>query len=212
MVPSAADTTNALLSEILALQFGRSAPTLPPVTGTGQQIYWVNGLWFAALSCSLSTALISMLAKQWLQAYLPNISGTARHRARQRQSKYMHLEAWHVPAVIDALPFLLHVALLLFFAGLILLLWSASLGITLATWIIVSFAYIFYFTSIWLPLMYPDCPYQHPISDYIRSWLTLKASTPPSTTSTTFTRIKRDLETGMDGLSEKRFKDFFFEW
>ena len=132
---------------------------------------WVNGLWFAALACSLSTALISMLAKQWLQAYTPHTSGSPRQRARQRQRRYMRLASWHVLAFINALPLLLHVALLLFFAGILVLMWSLDLAITIATWIIVAFAYTFYFASIWVPMLYPDCPYEHPISDHLRRWI-----------------------------------------
>lgn len=116
------------------------------------QAHWVNGLWFAALACSLSSALISMLAKQWLQAYMPNISGSLPTRARMRQSRLIQLETWHVPTIINALPLLLHAALLLFFAGLVVLLWSTDLGITLAMMGIVAFAYLFYMASIYLTL------------------------------------------------------------
>ncbi|KAJ7594561.1 hypothetical protein C8J56DRAFT_1122574, partial [Mycena floridula] len=171
MIPDPAETTNTLLVEIIALQYNRTASAVISASGSSTGIRWVNGLWFAALSCSLSTALISMLAKQWLSESLPNLSGSSRHRARKRQSKQLELEKWHVPAVIDALPFLMHVALLLFFAGLILFLRDVDTNITIVTSIIVAFAYLFYCTSIWLPLLYPECPYRHPISEYIHQWI-----------------------------------------
>ncbi|KAJ7079080.1 hypothetical protein B0H15DRAFT_520511 [Mycena belliarum] len=172
MLPNPTETTNVLLAQ-LAGQSNTTHATLVSSTpqSSPRQIHWVNGLWFSALACSLSTALISMLAKQWLQAYLPNVSGSPRHRARQRQARYMHLEAWHVPGIINALPLLLHLALLLFFAGLVVLLWSVDLAITLATWVIVTFAYTSYLASIVLPLFYTDCPYQHPITDQLRMWI-----------------------------------------
>jgi hypothetical protein len=91
----------------------------------------------------------------------------------------MHLEAWRVPEIINALPLLLHVALLLFFAGLVVLLWSIDLAISLATWIIVAFAYTFYFASIAVPLFYPECPYQHPITDRLRIWMSPDRPAPP---------------------------------
>ncbi|KAF7315424.1 hypothetical protein MIND_00057200 [Mycena indigotica] len=173
MVPDAGDTTNALLLELIALQTNNltlaSSVSIPQTTP--RQIHVVNGVWFSALACSLSTALISMLAKQWLQSYLPNMSGSPRHRARQRQERFMHLQAWHVPEIINALPLLLHVALLLFFAGLLVLLWSADLAITLSTWVIVALAYIFYIASIAIPLFYPNCPYKHAVTDHLRVWL-----------------------------------------
>ncbi|KAJ7772667.1 hypothetical protein DFH07DRAFT_802799 [Mycena maculata] len=182
MLPDPADTTNALLAQLISLQFNNTTPTSAasaPQSTLGQ-IRWVNGLWFCALACSLSTALISMLAKQWLQAYLPNISGPPRQRARRRQARFMHLEAWHVPTIINALPLLLHVALLLFFAGLVVMLWSIDLPVTLATWVIFTFAYISYFASIFLPLLYPECPYQHPITDQLRMWFSPDPSAAPS--------------------------------
>jgi hypothetical protein len=114
-----------------------------------------------------------MLAKQWLQAYISNISGSPHHRARQRQSRYIQLQIWNVLPLINALPLLLHVALFLFFTGLIIFLRSVDLPISIATLIIVTLAYTFYCASIWLPLIYPDCPYQHPMSDHFRKWLKL---------------------------------------
>ncbi|KAF9007735.1 hypothetical protein BDZ89DRAFT_1144422 [Hymenopellis radicata] len=129
MIPDETDTLlSQLVNDSASRTLSSSSSSSAPAT------HWVNGLWFAALACSLSTALISMLAKQWLQAYIPHISGAARQKARIRQSRYMQLDAWHIPAIINTLPILVHVALLLFFAGLIVLLWPADLAITIATW------------------------------------------------------------------------------
>jgi len=146
-----------------------SAP--PDVSPTMLELRWVNGLWFAALACSLSTALFSMLAKQWLQAE-PNVSGSPRQRARQRQRRYMQMQTWHVLAVINALPLLLHATLLLFFAGLLVLLWTGNHAITIATSAIVALVFVCYFGSMLLSMLYPDCPYQHPISQQLRHWIT----------------------------------------
>ncbi|CAA7260615.1 unnamed protein product [Cyclocybe aegerita] len=181
MIPNPSDATNALLIELIALQRDAANLTALPNPNTTvskamdpspseTQIHGVNGLWFAALACSLSAALISMLAKQWIQ-YTPHISGSPRYRARQRQRRYMQLKKWHVFAVINALPLLLHAALLLFFAGLLVLLWSGDIAITAATFVIVAVAYIFYVGSMWMSFVDPDCPYQHPITEHLRSWV-----------------------------------------
>ncbi|KAJ6500160.1 hypothetical protein C8R47DRAFT_284448 [Mycena vitilis] len=213
MLPEAVDTTNALLLELIGLQ-SNTTPRVPVSQGsqsTPSQIHWVNGLWFSALACSLSTALISMLAKQWLIAYLPNVSGSPRHRARERQARFMHLEAWRVPEIINALPLLLHVALLLFFAGLVLLLWSVDLAISLATWVIVAFAYIFYFASIAVPMFYPECPYQHPVTDRLRIWLSPDRTIPTTPIFAYYARRKPSEEpakTIYDArISEATFED-----
>ncbi|EJF56149.1 hypothetical protein DICSQDRAFT_72088 [Dichomitus squalens LYAD-421 SS1] len=36
---------------------------------------WLNSLWFSALICSLSSASVGILVKQWLHAYQAGISG-----------------------------------------------------------------------------------------------------------------------------------------
>ncbi|KAF8800261.1 hypothetical protein BYT27DRAFT_7175607 [Phlegmacium glaucopus] len=100
MGPNPSDTTNALLAQLIVLQAASlnsannsiniqsPAKSLAPSPG---EIRWVNGLWFAALACSLSTALVSMLAKQWLQV-TSDISGSPKSLARQRQRRYMQLQ------------------------------------------------------------------------------------------------------------------------
>ncbi|KAJ6587180.1 hypothetical protein DFH09DRAFT_1142834 [Mycena vulgaris] len=192
MLPNPLDTTNALLAQLVSQKF--DAPVMSTGSQPAHHIHWVNGLWFSALACSLSTALIAMLTKQWLEAYLPNVSGSPRHRARQRQSRFMYLEAWHVPGIITALPLLLHLALLLFFAGLILLLWTADIAVTLATWVIVTFAHILYCASIALPLFYPECPYYHPVTEHLRIWLFPDHSTPSPPPIFAYSRRRKPVE------------------
>ncbi|KAG6877587.1 hypothetical protein C0993_005805 [Termitomyces sp. T159_Od127] len=49
---------------------------------------WVNGFFFTSLALSLSTALLSVLAKQWLQAYTAIVSGSAETRALTRHFRF----------------------------------------------------------------------------------------------------------------------------
>ncbi|KAF8800255.1 hypothetical protein BYT27DRAFT_7314610 [Phlegmacium glaucopus] len=178
MGPNPSDTTNALLAQLIALQAAslnsanNSINIQPPAKSFAPspgEIRWVNGLWFAALACSPLTALVSMLVKQLLQV-ASDISSSPRSLARQRQRRYMQLQNWHVFVVINALPLLFHAALLLFFAGLIVFLWSGDIAITAPIFVIVGLAYAFYIGSMWLSLINPDCPYQHPISEQLRLW------------------------------------------
>ncbi|KAL0956670.1 hypothetical protein HGRIS_002801 [Hohenbuehelia grisea] len=178
ITPDPADMTNELLNQLIAMRNGSVVPpsTAPAVTSRAS---WVNGLWFASLSCSLSTALLSMLVKQWLQAYVAHESGSTYQRARQRQQRYMNLTAWHVPTIINGLPVLLHASLLLFFIGLILLLWPADLPVTIATWIIIGMVQLFFAISVFMPLLYPGCPYHHPISEYLSRWVESRKTLQP---------------------------------
>ncbi|KAH8831812.1 hypothetical protein DL96DRAFT_1524757, partial [Flagelloscypha sp. PMI_526] len=80
---------------------------------------WINGLFFASLSLSLATALLSVLAKQWLQAYTAVISGPAKEIALIRHLRFRGLEKWKMHEIIGTLPLILHASLALFFAGLV---------------------------------------------------------------------------------------------
>ncbi|KAF5343026.1 hypothetical protein D9758_011112 [Tetrapyrgos nigripes] len=79
---------------------------------------WINGLFFASLSLSLVTALLSVLVKQWLQAYASLPNGNAMERSKIRQFRYQGFLKWRVPQIIGALPLVLHASLALFMVGL----------------------------------------------------------------------------------------------
>ncbi|KAJ3724327.1 hypothetical protein C8R42DRAFT_552349, partial [Lentinula raphanica] len=83
----------------------------------GTDDLWINGLFFASLSLSLATALLSVLVKQWLQAYFDIASENAREKAMIRQLRYIGLIKWKVPEIIGILPLVLHISLGLFLAG-----------------------------------------------------------------------------------------------
>lgn len=127
----------------------------------------VNGLWFTSLAFSLSTALIAVLIKQWIQAYLSPISGTPQYQARVRHFRYLGIERWHVPIMVGLLPILLHLSLLLFFLGLIVHLFSLDRGIAMVSLAITMLAYTVYSVTTLLPIVYPQCPYKTPIADYM---------------------------------------------
>ncbi|KAF9060860.1 hypothetical protein BDP27DRAFT_1236074, partial [Rhodocollybia butyracea] len=83
---------------------------------------WINGLWFTSLVISLSVALFAVLAKQWLRQYMSITTGTPREQAIIRQFRFDGLEKWQVQPLIGILPTFLHLALILFFAGLVIFL------------------------------------------------------------------------------------------
>ncbi|KAH8822482.1 hypothetical protein DL96DRAFT_1470581, partial [Flagelloscypha sp. PMI_526] len=79
---------------------------------------WINALFVASLALSLTTALLSVLAKQWLQAYASVTSGSARDVALIRHLRFVGLKKWKMHEIIGTLPLILHTSLGLFFAGL----------------------------------------------------------------------------------------------
>ncbi|KAF8887408.1 hypothetical protein CPB85DRAFT_1232107, partial [Mucidula mucida] len=121
---------------------------------------FVNALWFTSLALSLTTALLAVLTKQWIHQYLATSSGTPRDRCRTRQFRYENLKEWHVPLIIGMLPVLMHIALGLFFGGLVVYVRSLSTPIAIVVGAIAFFAFVAYFGTNLLPLFKPTCPYK----------------------------------------------------
>ncbi|KAF8906135.1 hypothetical protein CPB85DRAFT_1224238, partial [Mucidula mucida] len=131
-----AQVGNSLLSEMIGIQrtmllvmvHGPEAVKVvqPALTSfpTNVSDFWVNGLWFASLGLSLATTLLVVLAKQWIHQYTLIQAGSPRDHSRIRHFRYMALQKWHVPLIIELLPVLMHAALGLFFLGLIIYLCS----------------------------------------------------------------------------------------
>ncbi|KAF5357610.1 hypothetical protein D9758_007397 [Tetrapyrgos nigripes] len=126
---------------------------------------WINGLFFSSLSLSLATALLSVLVKQWLQAYSSSLpTGNARKRAKIRQFRYAGLTDWKVPQIIGTLPIVLHASLGLFMAGFSL--YVSELQPSLC-WIVVSvtaISFLMYLGSVVIPVIVTiQCPYRIPL-------------------------------------------------
>ncbi|KAF9033013.1 hypothetical protein BDZ89DRAFT_1158345, partial [Hymenopellis radicata] len=109
----------------------------------------------STLALSLTTALLAVLTKQWIHQYLATSSGTPRDRCRTRQFRYENLKEWHVPLIIGILPVLMHVALGLFFGGLVVYVRSLSTPIAIVVGAIAFFAFVSYFGTNLLPLFKP---------------------------------------------------------
>ncbi|KAJ4466183.1 hypothetical protein C8R41DRAFT_803440, partial [Lentinula lateritia] len=124
---------------------------------------WINGLFLASLSLALATALLSVLVKQWLQAYSSILAGSAKQKALIRQFRYAGFEKWKVPEIVGILPLILHTSLALFLIGLSL--YISELHSSLS-WIVVtvtSLAFAFYVGSFLIPQVWLECPYRIPL-------------------------------------------------
>ncbi|KAF9043724.1 hypothetical protein BDZ89DRAFT_1128080 [Hymenopellis radicata] len=130
---------------------------------------WINGLWAASLTAALVVALVSVLVKQWLHHYISLPSGTPLDRSHVRQFRFMGLERWRVRVIIGMLPLIMHVSLMLFLAGLVLfyiplrvsLAWTIGIGAVVVC--------ILYLVSNTMPLLFPQCPYQTPLTDFLHN-------------------------------------------
>ena len=132
-------------------------------------------MWFSSLVLSLSAASVSLLVKQWLRDYTSHGGISSREGARIRQFRYNGIIKWHIPEIIAVLPFLLQIALGLFFIGLVDLLWSLNFIVASIVTIFVSTTLVFITITTILPALWVDSP--HRSSQALAFYLVYKAST-----------------------------------
>lgn len=132
-----------------------------------------------------------MLVKQWLQEYQSDISGTPQDRTRLRQYRYAGLNTWQVPAIVSALPVLLHISLLFFFVGFVLFLWSFDQTSATPVLAIGAIVFLGYLATILLPIVYPQCPYVTSVSINLLKLFT----TATVTLSITIRRVSHAVQT-----------------
>lgn len=163
-VDSTAKAINALAS-VLAPGTAHAAVPFQPTVSSRLQ----NGLWFASLVISISTALVCILVKQWLaEWHTPRSAESMHHWVQINQFRKEGIENWRVPTLIGLLPLSLHLSVFLFFSGLVLFLWNldkAVAGLSLAVVLLLAVIYGF---SVVSPLIYPSCPYKTPLLPHLR--------------------------------------------
>ena len=125
----------------------------------------INTLWFLSLVLSLSSALFGMLAKQWCREYLKwhSVLFPARDNILLRQMRYEAWQDWRIASHVAAIPALLELSLMLFFAGLVIYSWTLQhvvFAFVLAAVCLVLLAAI---SMTLLPTFLRRCPYKSPI-------------------------------------------------
>ncbi|KAK1215905.1 hypothetical protein PQX77_021472 [Marasmius sp. AFHP31] len=117
------DATVALLRQI-SQQMNNTVSTPVPFEASASNIR-INTLWFLSLIIALVDALFGLLCKQWLREHRrPTHTRTPAEALTLRWLRHESLEKWHVPTILASLPILLEVALFLFLAGVLELLWA----------------------------------------------------------------------------------------
>ncbi|KAG8758432.1 hypothetical protein FRC11_003698 [Ceratobasidium sp. 423] len=120
-----------------------SSVNVPLFSAPGYAIA-VNVLWFLALSLSLIAALLCLLAKEWLKHYEYHPSNSSLSFILEHQKKLDAMKRWYGFEIIDSVPILLHIALFLFGAGLVVHLWRLNLAVSLVILAIFAIVVLFY--------------------------------------------------------------------
>ncbi|KAF7366164.1 hypothetical protein MVEN_00493400 [Mycena venus] len=172
LIPDTGDTTVFLLSQLtqqLSAQSNGShfAPSSPPAFETPTSSLLCNGFFFVSLGLSLTCALLATLVEQWAREFLhktERVHSPVR-RARVFSFLYYGVSRFGIHAIVDIIPLLLHLGLVLFFAGLaVFLLPINSIMAGIVTSVLVVFI-TFYVIITVLPVISLDCPYRTPFSD-----------------------------------------------
>ncbi|KAI0055262.1 hypothetical protein BV25DRAFT_232952 [Artomyces pyxidatus] len=128
----------------------------------------VNIAWVLSLALSLTCALAATLMQQWTRRYMQAVSrhsvSALGERARIRAFFAEGVERFGMSHAVEAIPALLHLAVFLFFAGLVEFMFSNDVlvgCITLAFVVCCAAAYI---TLTIIPILFHNSPYQTPLS------------------------------------------------
>ncbi|KAI9432578.1 hypothetical protein H4582DRAFT_1820904, partial [Lactarius indigo] len=138
----------------------------PPRFSPPRYAVWVNSLWFLSLAISLTCGLLATLVGQWARRYLKVIQtpSSPHKQARIRAFFAEGVDKLHLPWAVEALSFLSHLSLSLFFAGLLVLLFNTDHAVfgVVAGWVGLCVAAYGYITFI--PIFRQDSPYYSPLS------------------------------------------------
>ncbi|KDN35021.1 hypothetical protein RSAG8_11932, partial [Rhizoctonia solani AG-8 WAC10335] len=162
----------ALVQSQRRIEAGTPNLTLSPAEIPGfvpsETVRLINVLWFASLMISLATAVVALLAKEWLAAFISYQTRDAHKYALERQARLASLDAWNMVPIIDLLPTFLYLALCLFCLGLHIRLWLLDFIVAVAVSCIsamLGLVYLFFMIS---GAVREDCPYKALLSIYFR--------------------------------------------
>ncbi|KAJ7603048.1 hypothetical protein FB45DRAFT_153536 [Roridomyces roridus] len=146
-----------------ALALSSDPPFVPPASAL-----ICNILWFLSLGFSLSCALSATLVDQWARNYILATESRPSLHKRARISSYLHsgLQRFQMNKVVETIPTLLHISLLLFFAGLVEFLRPINAAISNLMLAVLLLCGGLYFIVTILPIFFTDCPYQTPLSNF----------------------------------------------
>jgi len=161
------DPQQVLLREInraLRNESSTSAPlTFHPTTSS----FYVNFLWFISLTLTLAGALSAVIAKGWIDTYLPASAGKSFEDACERHLRVTRAYQWHLESILALIPLLLQLSLLLFLAGLAIFVLGDSKIIGAAVLAVIALTTVIYTVVTVLPWLSPACPFRTTLSRFI---------------------------------------------
>jgi hypothetical protein len=149
-----------------------------PPFSPGAHLIWVNGMWIISLVFSVSSALITSLNQQAVRRYIEMLKDSdpnkANDHARVRLLLFRGIKLYKMPLAILAAPALLHLSILLFVGGLVIIFHTIYEKVAIAVDVAAGVSGLVYLAMSLLPLLDLKCPYRTPITYLLRYlWITL---------------------------------------
>ncbi|KAH9974615.1 hypothetical protein BGW80DRAFT_1204702, partial [Lactifluus volemus] len=126
----------------------------------------VNVLWFISLILSLSAALLATLVQRWARRHMQIFLRYKNPLRLSRIRQYLHegVEHWHMAAIAEAVPALIHIALFLFMFGLADFLMHTDVTVGAPTVFFIVLYCAFYAATTIVPVSKPQFPLRSPFS------------------------------------------------
>ena len=161
------DPQLVLLREINRALRNESSTSAPLPFQPSTSSFSVNFLWFISLTLTLAGALSAVIAKGWIDTYLPASAGKSFEDACERHLRVTRAHQWHLDAILALIPLLLQLSLLLFLAGLAIFVLGDSKSIGVAVLALIALTTVVYTVVTVLPWWSPACPFRTTLSTFI---------------------------------------------
>ena len=128
-----------------------------------------NALWIVSLALTLFSAIMGVLAKAWLAKFVPDTTSLdpSNKDALNRFKLDREAEVWYPEEALIIIPFLVHIACFLFFAGLIIQVWQDDKGLGTLLIVLSAVGVLMYLGMTVLPLRIQTAPFNTPISEIL---------------------------------------------
>ncbi|KAN0130500.1 hypothetical protein V8E53_011586 [Lactarius tabidus] len=142
-------------------------PTPFPIYSPSLSIILVNSFWLLSLVLSIVSAVSATLMQQWARRYirLPQIPSQPRDRARVRGFLFLGVLKYRMSRTFEAAGVLLHLAVFLFFAGLVIFFSTIFKAVAIVITVCVGLFVFLYLAITILPCIDYRCPYVTPMSN-----------------------------------------------
>ena len=197
--PDKAEAAVTLLSNI-STQLSSLKITPPFINSTAQDMATTdpsdklasargfNILWFFGLLLSLTSAVLGILAKQWIREYLQwkQPTATPRDNVLVRQIRRESWDGLYAASIISLVPFLLEIAIIFFLGGTFAFLNSILIDrvVQIIVSVVIAASLALIIVVIILPIYYQRSPYRSPtmlVILVLATWLS-RTSTPSDET------------------------------